>query len=105
MGGREKGGGSLIEQREKLSHRIVLRSQLTFGGTLMKTWPFELGFEFGPLCPLTSLKLLQEGGMALDESVSASRQYAQLLGKKRRVDIGEQSQEGRKIVASVCSVY
>lgn len=61
--GSEKSG-----EKEKLSHRIVLRSQLTFWGTLMKTWPLELGFEFGPLCPLTSLKLLKEGGMALDES-------------------------------------
>lgn len=78
VGGGEKGGGSLIEQREKLSHRRVLRSQLTFWRTLKKTWPLELGFEFGPLCPLISLKLLQEAGMALDESVSASKQYAQL---------------------------
>lgn len=77
MGVGEEEGGSLTGQREKLSHRIVFRSQLTFWGTLMKTWPLELGFEFGPLCPLTSLKLLQEGGMALGESALFSRGNSQ----------------------------
>lgn len=55
-------GGHLIGQRERLGYGIVSRSRLTLQGTLTQRWPLELGWEVGPLCPLTSYWLQAAAG-------------------------------------------